>query len=282
MADDLAGDVVAAVPVVAAVGRRRGQIGTSWTAGVAGGAGLLLAWELIALYWLHQRDGVPTPVAVARVMWHDLTSHYIFHVASLTVKEALQGFVVADVAAIALAIAFVQFPPLERLLLRLTVATYCLPLIALVPILSSVFGSQSTAPRATIAALLVFFTTLVGTLLGLRSADASSLELVRAYGGGSWAQLRKVRLKSALPYIMAALRIAAPTAVLGALIGEELGAGGGGSGIGVVMISTQQRLQVADTWALAGWATLLAGLGYVIVGLVGRAVVPWSATGRRS
>ena len=120
-----------------------------------------------------------------------------------------------------LAIAFVQIPLVERALLQLALASYCLPVIAIGPVLAVLFSGDT--PKVILAALSVIFTTLIGTLVGLRSADRTSLDLIRAYGGGSWTQLWKVRLRASLPSMFAGLRIAAPAAMLGAIIGEYLG-----------------------------------------------------------
>jgi ABC-type nitrate/sulfonate/bicarbonate transport system permease component len=119
----------------------------------------------------------------------------------------------------------------------------------------------------------VFFTTLVGAMLGIRSADKTSLDLVRAYGGGRWSQLVKVRLQYALPALFAGLRIAAPAAVLGAIIGEYLG---GERGIGIALTVAQQGLRFERTWALALVAAALAGVGYALTALVGRLLTPWA------
>ena len=99
-----------------------------------------------------------------------------------------------------------------------------------------------------LAALSCFFFTLIGTIVGLRSADPASLDLVAAAGGGSWRQLRTVRSRASLPSVFAALRIAAPTALLGAMIGEYLG---GDSGLGVAMVNAQRSVQVTRTWGIA-------------------------------
>jgi ABC-type nitrate/sulfonate/bicarbonate transport system permease component len=119
----------------------------------------------------------------------------------------------------------------------------------------------------------VFFTTLVGMLLGLRSADKTALDLVYAYGGGSWSMLTKVRLRAALPSLYAALRIAAPAAILAAIIGEYLG---GESGIGIAMIASQTSLEISRTWGLAIVAGLLAGFAYGVTAMIGRALTPWA------
>ena len=139
------------------------------------------------------------------------------------------------------------------------------------PILAILYKGDT--PKIILAAMSVFFTTLIAMLVGLRSADRTSLELVHAYGGGSWKQLRKVRLKSSLPSLFAGLRIAVPAAVLGAMIGEYMG---GESGLGVSMINSQQSLQTERTWAIALTATLLSAAAYGITALIGRLVTPWA------
>ena len=108
-------------------------------------------------------------------------------------------------------------------------------------------------------------------IVGLRSADRTSLDVVRAYGGSSLTQMRRVRIKASLPSLFAALRIAAPAAVLGAIIGEYMGSD---SGLGVSMINSQQALQIERTWAIAITATALAGIAYGITALVARLLHP--------
>ena len=140
-------------------------------------------------------------------------------------------------------------PPVERIVVQLAVASYCLPLVAIGPILSLLFSG--TTPMITLSALAVFFTTLIGALLGLRSADPVTLDLVRAYGGGRWAELVKVRL--------IALKISAPAALLGAIVGEYLGHID--TGLGIAMTVSQASVQVPRTWDIALVSGLVAGIG---------------------
>ena len=115
----------------------------------------------------------------------------------------------------------------------------------------------------------MFFTTLVGMLVGLRSAEPVMFDLIRAYGGGRVAELMKVRIRAALPSLFAALRIAAPAAILGAIIGEYLG---GESGIGIAMIASQTSLRGRTApGGSPSSAGLLAGLAYGITAFIGRA-----------
>ena len=82
-----------------------------------------------------------------------------------------------------------------------------------------------------------------------------------------------MRLRYALPATFAGLRIAAPAALLGAIIGEYLG---GDTGLGIAMINSEQALEVNRTWGIALFVTLVALIGYVITELVARWLTPWA------
>jgi ABC-type nitrate/sulfonate/bicarbonate transport system permease component len=238
--------------------------------------GLLGIVGLIAIWWLLAALGVaggtiPSPWKVLDTMYNDGWALYgpNFRVTAL---GALKGFVWGNALAIGLAILIMLIPPIEPLATQLAILSYCTPLLALGPIILVVFGGRT--PTVFLAAMYCFFTTMVGTVTGLRSADQTSLDLVRAYGGGRWQQLYRVRAIAALPNTFAALKIAAPSAVLGAIIGEYLG--GVDSGIGVALTAAQTAYNVPRTWGMALAAAALAGLGYAVVALAARVVAPWT------
>ncbi|WP_230330007.1 ABC transporter permease [Nocardia aurantiaca] len=238
--------------------------------GLAGILVLLVLWTLLAE--LRVAGGtIPSPWNVVRTMHTDGWALYGPNF-RITAWGALQGFLWGNALAIALAVLVVLIPPIEMLVTQLAILSYCTPLLALGPIILVVFGGRT--PTVFLAAMYCFFTTMVGTVSGLRSADRTSLDLVRAYGGGRWQRLRRVQLIAALPNTLAALKIAAPSAVLGAIIGEYLG--GVDSGIGVALTAAQTAYNVPRTWGMALAAAALAGLGYAIVALVARVAVPWT------
>ena len=235
---------------------------------LSGVLGVLLLWELLAV--TVTAHAVPTPPATIRRLFEDGWAFYGPNIRS-TGWEALRGFFWGNVMAIALAVVVILAPPLERLVTQIGVISYCLPVVAVGPILTVILNGD--APVVAMAALLVFFTTLIGVLAGLRAADRTSLDLVLAYGGGRWMQLVKVRLIAALPSSFAALKIAAPSAVLGAIVGEFLGQVD--NGLGPAMVIAQQQLQTERTWGVALVAGALAASGYGVVSLVARFAVPW-------
>jgi ABC-type nitrate/sulfonate/bicarbonate transport system permease component len=238
--------------------------------GLFGIVGLLIVWQILGVTVFHENGSVPPPTRIISQMRSDGWSFYWAN-AKVTMHEAFLGWLWGNSLAIALALSFLVVPWVERPLMRLGVASYCLPIIAIAPVLQIVFKGEN--PKIILAALSVFFTTLVGALVGLRSADVIALDVVHAYGGGSFQKLIKVRIRAALPSLFVALRIAAPAAVLGAIVGEYVG---GESGLGIAMIATQAGLAIPTTWGIALTATFIASAAYGVTALVGRWLTPWA------
>jgi len=239
-----------------------------WLPPLAGLLVLFASWELAAQTLFHGTHTVPTPWQTARGLWIDRR----FYPPNIepTVIAAAKGFLIGNGIAMAFAVLCVLLPWTARFVMPFAVVAYSLPIIAVAPILVVMFRGDT--PRVVLAALSVFFTTLIGTNLGLRSADPTSLEVVRAYGGGSLSQLTKVRLWASIPATLAAFRIAAPAALLGAMIGEFLGAD---RGLGSALVIAQQNLDAANTWGIAVVVTAIAIALYAAIGLAARLIAPW-------
>lgn len=244
---------------------------------VGGAVGIVL---LVALWWamtanLTDNTSFPSPVDVVRSAVEDGWSFYGPNVAP-TLGRAAQGYLWGNLAGLALAAVVLVVPKLEEVVAQLGVITACLPVTAIGPIVMVIFGGRAAA--IFLGAMLVFFTTLVGAILGMRSAGRSSLDLVTAYGGSRWTRIRKVQLMSALPAIFTALQVAVPAALLGAVVGEYLG--GIDSGIGVALNAAQRQVQPDRVWALSILTGLISLGGYALVGLIGRLVTPWATESR--
>lgn len=238
--------------------------------GAAGIVALLVVWEILGRTAFAGAHTVPPPTGIVAQVARDGFAFYWPNVRT-TLREAGLGWLWGNAIAVVLAFLLIQFPLIERAGMQLALVSYCLPVIAIGPVLAVLFSGDTS--KVILAAISVIFTTLVGALVGLRSADRTSLDLVRAYGGGRWTQLWTVRLRACLPSLFAGLRIAAPAAMLGAIIGEYLGAE---SGLGVAMINSQQSLAVERTWGIALVATALSGAAYGLTALVGRLLTPWA------
>lgn len=247
---------------------------------------------VIALWWISaetifstlgvsptgEGGSIPSPWDVAQAFVTDGFAFYLNNLA-VTAAEAIPGYLWGNGIAIALALLVIVIPFLEGTVMQIAVISYCIPIVAIGPIVRIVIGTpapgEASGTAIFLAAMLPFFTTITGCLLGLKAADRTMIELVHVYGGGRFTQLRKVRLIAALPALMNALKIAAPAAFLGAIIGEYLG--GVDAGIGPALVNAQQNLNAPRAWALALVIGLASGLAYFITSLIARAITPWSS-----
>jgi ABC-type nitrate/sulfonate/bicarbonate transport system permease component len=226
-------------------------------------AGLLL-WELAGqLKWVGQ-GALPAPSEVLHQAWTD-RADYPPHLWG-TMRTAFLGFVVGNVVAVALGLLFVAWRPAGRLMAGVNITLFAMPAIALVPIL--VIALEGDTPRVVLAALSVYYPTMVATVLGLSQVDSRLSDLVRVYGGGPWAILWRVRLRSGLPTLLAGLRVAAPAAVLGSLLAEF--GSGGNAGLGTYLIGSLGRADPARLWGIGLAATGVSALAYFAVDALAR------------
>lgn len=247
-----------------------------WVGGLVGTVLIVAFWWLASLLLFQGSGSIPTPSSVAALFldgdrWSTTTAN-----ASSTVLAATRGYLWGNAAAVALSVLVLLVPALEQVANQIAVVTYCIPLVAIGPVIVIVAGRDAPAGASVVlAGMSVFFTTVVGCLLGLRAAPRTSIDLVRAYGGGAWTTLRKVRVIAAVPSLFAALKIAAPAAFLGAILAEYLGSGGDAT-LGRALIAAQTQSDAPQLWYLALVSGAISGIGYLAVGLVARVVAPWT------
>ncbi|MEA9985159.1 ABC transporter permease [Subtercola sp. RTI3] len=240
-----------------------------WLGGTVGIVLLLLIWTLFSTV-LPSSSIIPTPWVTADSVFRDFGSFYLPNLRS-TLERAGWGYLWGNLAGLLVASIVLIIPKLEEVVTQLGVVSQCLPITAVGPIIILIFGGRTAA--IFLAALLVFFTTMIGAILGMRSASRTALDLVSAYGGSRFTQIRKVQLIAAIPAVITALKIAVPGALLGAVVGEYLG--GIDSGIGVALNAAQRAATPDRVWGMSILAGLIALLGYALVGLIGRYVTPW-------
>ncbi len=229
---------------------------------------VVLVWELVGQTVLAGRHliGVPSGIVAKLASNAGVYGRGLW----FTTLEAAAGWVLGNLAAVLLALLVVLLPGLERLVLRLALVVYCLPLVALGPLLRLVYGFGE-GPQVTLAALAVYYLTLVPLLVGLRAVPRSWLDLTASYGRGRWTTLVTVRARAALPYLMAGLQASVPAAFLGALVGEFTGAE---RGVGVLSILALRSLDTDGLWALMLLSTAASLLGYHLVSRLARRLTP--------
>ena len=237
-------------------------VSRKWLAPVVGIAVLLAVWQLIAVTVADGRHVVPTIPDVVNALVSD--GFYVVHVQT-TLWEAAQGFFWGNLAAFAVAGVCLVVPPLRNILTRVAMATYSTPTIAVAPLLIVLFDPDQT--KVVMAGLSVFFPTLLGTLLGFEGAPKGAVEFAHVSGASRPFTLVRVQLRAAVVPIAGALSLAAPAAMVGAMIGEYLG---GDTGLGAQLVQAQQALNVERAWAVAIEATALSTVAYLAIGAIAR------------
>ena len=227
---------------------------------------LLAIWEVVGRLDLVAGGALPGITEILLRLWED-RGDYPRHVwATLAASGA--GFVIGNLVAVVAGVLFALSPVALRLFRGVNIAVFALPPIAIAPIL--VLTLSGMAPRIVLAALGVYFVTMTATVIGLSQADSRATDLIRAYGGNRRDELRLVLFRGAMPSILAGLRVAAPNAVLGAILAEF--GGGGRWGLGAYLLGSLGRGEPDRLWGIGLVATLIAGLSYGAFALLSRRV----------
>jgi NitT/TauT family transport system permease protein len=224
------------------------------------GLALLALWEGMVAVRHIPPYVLPAPSAIARALIANFASLMLSLLSTLTVT--LEGFAAALVAGVGLAIAFSQSRTLERMFYPYAVALQVTPVVAIAPLILIWVGFERIdLALALIAALVAFFPILSNTVLGLKSADFHLVDLMRLYGASRWQILWRVRLPSALPYLLGAMKIAGGLSLIGAVVAEFVAGSGTATGLAWRIVEAGNRLEIATLFAAL---LLLALLGIAL------------------
>jgi ABC-type nitrate/sulfonate/bicarbonate transport system permease component len=238
----------------------------------------LLVLAVLAVVWIvvaaafSSTGVVPYPWTLAAQIAAD--SQLLAGNAAHTLARAAQGLMWAAVVVVPLAVVCFLLPTSQPVVFIVATVVHVIPTVAIAPIL--IVAVPPETARVIITALAVYFPMLIGLLLGFRSVDGRILDVIAASGGGGWAKMRFLRVQSAAPSVVAALQIGVPSAVLGALISEFFGAD---RGLGAVLLASQEQFLVTRVWAIGVFAGIIAAIGYALVAVAARFLVPWAGRG---
>jgi NitT/TauT family transport system permease protein len=177
-----------------------------------------------------------------------------------TLETTLAGLALAVIGGVGLAIAFNQSRLIEHSFYPYAVILQVTPVVAIAPLLL-IYLPQQAAVLAC-AWIVAFFPVLANTTLGLNSVDHNLADLFRLYGASRWQILRELKLPSALPHMLAGLKIAGGLSLIGAVVAEiAAGSAGAGSGLAYRIAESGYRLNIPRMFAAL---VLLSVAGVVI------------------
>ncbi|MDB5774584.1 MAG: binding-protein-dependent transport system inner rane component [Herbaspirillum sp.] len=210
----------------------------------------LCVWELAVRTLNVPAYILPPPSAVFAAIDGNL-----FVDLAVTMTEAISGFAIASGCAFCVALLFVRSPVLERGLFPIAITLKTTPLVAIAPLLVLWMGTGWWS-KITAAALICFFPVLVNTVKGLKAADAEYYELFRSLKASRGQEFRKLRIPYCLPYLFSALKISSSLAIVGAVVGEFVGAT---HGLGYLIMISSSHLDT-DILFSAIFAAAVAGI----------------------
>jgi len=234
---------------------------------------LLLVWEGAVQWFAVPHYVLPPPSRIVAAF----VSHFpsLLAHASVTLVEIAAGLLLGGVGGFALAILVFLSPLLERTLYPLIIASQMVPVFAIAPLLV-VWMGYGVWPKAVVAALIGFFPIVVNASDGLRAPSEETVELFRSLGATRGQILRKLRLPASLPTLFAGLKVAATLCVVGATIGEWVGAQ---RGLGYLMLQSNALLRVDLVFAAIAMLSLLGLLLFAVLRIIERRVLRWRGTG---
>ncbi|MDT2020953.1 ABC transporter permease [Methylocella sp. CPCC 101449] len=217
---------------------------------------------------------LPSPSAIAFAFSDGLLSgDFTWHLA-VTMYEVLAGFILGAAAGLVLGFLIALVPLAERILYPYIVAFQTVPKVAIAPIMVIWFGYGVTS-KIVITATIAFFPLLANTIMGLRATPHDQIEMLVSYTASRWQVFTMVRLKQALPYIFVGLDVAIVLSVIGAIVGEFVGAK---AGLGYLILQKNFNLDMAGTFAILIILSLI-GVGlHAIVSWAQRRIVFWIDT----
>ena len=235
---------------------------------------LLAAWEIACRAWQVPVYFLAPPSAIAVSLLVDAPS--LLLATGYTLAEALAALVIASLLAQALALTVALSPLLERAVKPLTVILQVTPVIAIAPLVNIWAGTDHPG-RAVIslATLVAFFPIYSGAVTGLKAVDPDLMRLFDLYGASPVQRLVRLRLPSAVPFVLEGHKVAAGLAIVGAVVAEFVAGSGKVQGLAWRILEAGNRLQTAKMFAaLVVLGVLGAGL-HALLEAAERAGLKW-------
>ena len=234
---------------------------------------LLAAWEYIVKLRSIPDWILPGPAQIGHALVNQ--APLIAKHAQSTLIECLAGFAVAIVFSFIVAFLMDEISLFKKAVYPLIVASQTIPIVSVAPLFIIWFG-YGMLPKVIVVVLVCFFPIAISLLGGLAAVDNDYLELFRSMQAGRLKIFRMVKLPLAMPSFFAGLRISAAYSVMGAVIGEWLGAK---QGLGTYMTLSQRSFQVDRVFAAILAVTVLSAALFALVSFVERLVIPWNRLG---
>ena len=234
--------------------------------------GLMFVWQLSVSLFHIKEYILPAPTTIVRAFfsdWRSLLKH-----TGITALESFTGFLLANVVGLVLASLLSNSESLKKAIMPYAIALKTTPIVAFAPILVIWFGSGITT-KIFASALVCFFPILVNTLKGLTSVEQDYLNLFASFNTSKWKTFWNLKFPTAMPYIFSALKISTSLSVIGAIVGEFVGAN---QGLGYVILVSSYHLEIATIFAAIILSSLIGIIFFNLISYTEKKIIYWQNT----
>ncbi len=232
---------------------------------------LLLLWQAGTWLFAPPRYILPSPGDVAAALLRQPA--FLLGQAMVTFGEMAVGLAAGIFAGIVVAFTIAAVPRLGRLVWPMMLVLQAFPVFVLAPILVLWFGFGMTS-KVVMTAIIIFFPVASAFTDGLNRTERTILDAASLTQASHWQILTRLRVPLALPSLVSGLRVAAPLAPLGAVIGGWVGAS---AGLGFVMVQSNARMQTDTMFAAMAILAIMAVLLRLIVDRATAHLAPWAS-----
>lgn len=231
---------------------------------------ILAAWHFFVVLFDVNPLVLPSPGSVAAEMIKEFP--LLMNESWITAWECILGFLLAVGLGIPIAVVMTYSRVMNLMFYPLLIASQSVPKIALAPIIIVWFGTEIES-KLVMAFFIAVFPVVVDTATGLRATSQELLELARSLRCSRYQTFFKIQLPSALPFIFSGAKIAVTLAVIGAVIGEFLGAD---RGLGTLLLTANSQMNTALSWSALVVLSVLGIALYAAVVIAEKLIMPWA------
>ncbi len=233
-------------------------------------ATLLVVWQGSVWLFAPPRYTLPSPLDVLGALLRQPA--YLLDHTRVTLGEIMAGLAAGTVLGVLTALLVVALPRVGRTVWPVVLVLQAFPVFAIAPLLVLWFGFGMTS-KVVMTTLIIFFPVASAFADGLRRIDPDILDATAITDATPWQSLVRVRVPLALPSLISGLRVAAPLAPLGAVVGEWVGAA---AGLGFVMVQASARMQTDTVFAAMAILAVLTLILRRAVDALAPILTPWA------
>lgn len=235
---------------------------------------LLGLWQVLVTIFNVPALLLPPPSAIVAefIRWRGLLLEH----SVVTLYETILGFLLGIILGVPMAVAITSSPLLQNTIYPLIILAQSIPKVTIAP-LFLIWMGYGILPKVFVGFLVAFFPIVIDTATGLNSVEPELIDLTRALSATEWQTLWRIRFPGALPFFFSGLKVSITLAVIGAVIGEFVGAN---KGLGYLILTGTAELKTAFVFACMGLLSVIGmGLFAILIALE-RLLIPWHASHR--